>query len=405
MTTPHARCEACGVSLPSNAVRCPTCGHQQGAAITVEVGRRRGDGPRDTDGRNHRDLIVLGAVVALVVGALVFVGRDSNGQQAAPAATTTTSTTVRRATSLSSTTTTAPATTTSTTLPALQLGEPSGVKLLVGTDNRFMSLIDLDSGVTSRTVITPGYFVPTAAGIVITTQNGEANFVREPYDEVGVDLGHGDSVHPSALDDRVWLTQYSSSSMTFREVDTSGAVAAGPFTVALAQVIGGVSDGVVVAAPGSIYLIDRSGSIHRIGSGEAIAAGGDSVLATQCDDQLRCGLVVIDALTTKVRMVSGLGDTSAANISIVISPDGTTAAILLTGAAEPSLVLVDLASATVSTLETSAVGSNLTTPSFSRDSRWVFMSTDVQTTAYRVGADDKRVITIGRGQVQILIVV
>src|SRR4051812_26335606 len=128
MAPARGRCEACGASLPTAAVRCPACGHHQGDAVTVEIGHGRHFGSR-------RGLVAVAAIAAVIVGALVFVGRDSGSKPAVAVepTTSTTRTTIRRTTTTTGTTTTTAPTTTTT--PQLQLGEPSGIRLIAGFES------------------------------------------------------------------------------------------------------------------------------------------------------------------------------------------------------------------------------------------------------------------------------
>ena len=408
MTAPHARCESCGVSLPPNAFRCPTCGHQQGEEITIEVGRRAGKGPRTLSPHRRRDLIALGSVVALVVAGLVFVGRDS-GSSPSAAANTTTTTTPRTTTSSSSTTstsTTIATTTTATTVPGSQLGELSGISLLIATEERSVSLIDLDSGATSRALVDAGMqWVARAGGLVVSTQTSHVNFLPPPYDKVGVDLGLADGFFPSSFDDRVWLIRYAEQ-ITLTEVDVTGAITAGPFMVPQAQVAGAVNGGIVLSLHGSIYLFDRTGSARRIASGDAVAAGGDSVFAGQCDEHFACGVVLINLATGSVRAVPEVADAVTQGLAMTFSPDGTVATVLLSRETEPtSLVVVDLATAGVSILEQAVVGFSPTTPCFSADSQWLFFTTGLETTAYRLGTDEKRKLSLGGKRISSLVAV
>jgi hypothetical protein len=392
------------VNLPANAIRCPTCGHHQGDALTIEVGRRSGGAQRSTGPHRRRDLIILGGVVALVVGGLAFVGRDSGGRESAAASTTTTTLRPTTTSSTSSTTTTAPTTTTATTLPGLQLGEPTGIKLVIGNEEGFVALVDLDTGATSRPSLRPAYaYLPRADGLVLNTDAGHVSFVREPYDQPGTDLGAADGFFASASEDRLWIVRYTDFSVTLTEIDLAGAVKAGPFNVPQAQMAGSVTDGVVLSSHGSIYVVDRAGTARRIASGDAVAASGDFVFAVQCDDHLVCGAVLINATTGGVRAIPELGDTLQQGFPMVFSPDGSTAAALITHQTEAtSLLLIDLASGRVSTLVMSVVGFSPMPPSFSRDSRWLFFTTGLETSAYRLGSDEKRTLSLGGNRISSL---
>jgi hypothetical protein len=405
MTTPHARCESCGLSLPPNAFRCPTCGHHQGEAITVEVGRRSSAGPRSASPHRRRDLIVLAGVVAVVLAGLVFAGRDSGGREKA-AANATTTTTSRPTTTSTSTSTTMATTTTSTTLPRLQLGAPSGVKLLTGGNNS-VSVTDLDTGERTRPALPAGSGLVVVRGGVAVMRGTVAYFVPDPYTDTGTELGEADSIAASSSQDRVWLLKYSEIEMTVREVDLDGGVTAGPFGMpGTSGVIAAVHDGLITAAHGSIYVVDRSGRPRRIGTGDVLGAGGNSVLAFTCDDQLHCGTSVIDVASGDSREVAGFGDAERLGYNIYPSSDGTTMAIVVgTGTENPSLWFIDLESATARQAPLQIGFDSFEAAAFSRDSKWLFYKSGPNVVAYAPGTGEQHMLSLGSGPVGFLAVV
>ncbi len=151
---------------------------------------------------------------------------------------------------------------------------------------------------------------------------------------------------------------------------------------------GALQHGAIVAGPDADHLWVRSGRDDSVLSlvGLDGAEAGPSitlpreVLVVECDDQARCGSVVIDRATGTRRSLSGRpADTSPP--PGLIAPDGSRAAVYRSsdadGSSPPAMHLIDLASGTdravgVSLDPTSGAEQSMV---WSPDSRWLFTPT------------------------------
>lgn len=368
MAKARARCEACGIGLPPGAVRCPTCGHAQGEPVVVAIGRTpRSQRPK----RPRRDLVALGAVLVIVAAAVWASSRDSGHETEAGAADRSSSSSASTTTSSSSTTTTSTTIATTTTIPGSQLGGASGVRVVVASRSG-VALVDLDTGATTPVRVDPeAQIIPVEGGFVASSTVVE--FFAEPYDAPPVTLGTASVAYPAWDGDLVWLVRFNDQNFSARLVDTAAHDVAGPFTVGTPYgVVGAVRQGLVTSIHGGVYLIDRTGAARRIAIGEVIAAGGDRVLVSTCDEHLSCAMEVVDVATG--RTVPVHGDPPAGYASGVISPDGRMAAFVEYDQSQPSVIVVDLdtgtATATDQTVTNdSGPGSGI---AFSRDANWLF---------------------------------
>jgi hypothetical protein len=266
-----------------------------------------------------------------------------------------------------------------------------------------VTLLDLDTGErTPAAGLSGGYFVPRRGGVVIVGTVSQALFVADPHESSSISLGPASLVLAAAEEDRVWLVNYdpAGQAVMVREADTTGAVLAGPFAVgAAANIVGAVRDGVIASEHGSIYLLRADGSAHRLGTGDPLGAGGDSVLAVTCDDRLQCGAVVIDARSGRSLPVTGLEHADESGFQAQISPDGRTAALYDLVGGEQVLRLIDLASGQVTNVTTAITnGRQPAGPAgltFSADSRWLFGSTGGALFANRIGTDTTIPLDVG----------
>ena len=117
-----------------------------------------------------------------------------------------------------------------------------------------------------------------------------------------VEIGDVWSVHRQPNSDLFWSITFGEpvgNRMQVSEIDHEGnetgiAFAVdSPYWIAAADAISGV---VVFGAPGGTYHVGPDGS-YRLTSGQVIALGSQKLLATDCGENLTCGLVVIDRAT------------------------------------------------------------------------------------------------------------
>jgi len=330
--------------------------------------------------RRWRDLAVVAIGAAILVTVLV-IGGGSKSERATPT-TTTTSTTI--------------ATTTTGLLKSVQLGTPSGVRLLV-TGAHGVVLVELDTGL--QTLVAPSQtssYSVLAHGVVAQDGRG-IEYLGDSLEEPGLPLGTADVVVPSPRLDRMWLVGYGPLNATAREVDTDGAVTAGPFEIPAAGVMHATDESLVTSINGAVEAFDRRGASRTIGTGQVLAAGSDAVVVSSCAGGT-CALSVIDATTGSVTAVDGVAQPGALQTPPArISPDGKFAAVFDVSDAGDRLQLrlVELATGRVvaSGLPLESTGPALL--SWSRDSKWVFVANGGPIHAMRVDGRDEREIDIG----------
>jgi hypothetical protein len=119
--------------------------------------------------------------------------------------------------------------------------------------------------------------------------------------------------------------------------------------------------GFVVDAPGGSFRVTSDGA-ERITDGELLAIGRDVAVAHECDDALRCALVVIDRDTAQRRPLDlgrPFGDAGLSAVAPIgaesVSPDGSAAFVEVVnpaggGTGQPTLGLLDLTSGAVTEL-------------------------------------------------------
>lgn len=206
---------------------------------------------------------------------------------------------------------------TTTAIPALSTSGP--VALLAGTDRVIVRPLDNVAG----------YAVIDGGAVVRLT---------------GALAGGGSAV-PGPDPSHVWMEVGSGAGAVVSLVDLQGATtnvgipipvqAGSPSSDGAGYVLFGSIDGIFAARPGSV---------SRITTGPLLAVGPTRWLVEECDDQLRCGLAVIDRSTGVRRAISAAVDRYEL-FGGVISPDGQTAALIgVSSTGVTALHLVDLTS-------------------------------------------------------------
>jgi hypothetical protein len=384
------------VPLPPAAARCPSCGHEPGAALVASSGREAGLGPTSGPARPRRHLILAGLVVLGLVALLAVLDGGGGETGARPAATTTSSSSSTTSTTRADVVTSRPTTTTQPSLPSLVLGEASGVRLLVQAESGAL-LVDLDTGEISRpSSILGGFVVARAGGVVLAGPEGRpaASYLAAPYDGDPVPIAPMPvgQVLASVADDRVWLISASGPPFSAVEVSVDGEVTTPRVDLPPdGYVAGAVDGGLVVVAHGSIFVVHGSNDVTALGAGEVLATSQRSIAALACDDAARCSLAIIDARTRQRRRI----DVTAAYGQAVFSPDGSRLALLVSsGNAPMELKVLDLSSGGT-TYSNVRLDFNGSLPAFSADGQWLF-SID-GTTIDAVRLDDGTVVEIPLG--------
>jgi len=138
--------------------------------------------------------------------------------------------------------------------------------------------------------------------------------------------------------------------------------------------------GLLVERAGKLYTVDES-SISLIGTGEVVALSGDIALMRDCDEQLECGLFVVDRSSGDVRPLpveTVAGEPMAVEgmwgwfggVENTISPDQAMCAVMVTADDGPVLALLDLRSGVV--VEIGDEGNFPSTVIWSPDGRFMF---------------------------------
>lgn len=190
---------------------------------------------------------------------------------------------------------------TSTALPALQSSGP--VSFIVGPDDALIRPLDN----------VPGYVVPDNRPVRVMT---------------GV-LARGGPVVPGPDPSRVWIQEGTDASPIMALVGLVGTKASGP-TIALPPDLSPLSaqpDGV-----GSLMFQSSNGTydarpdgLHRVTTGQVVAASKRTWLVSECDELHRCTTALVDRATGARRVLSP-GLLSGASLGAV-SPDGRLAAV------------------------------------------------------------------------------
>jgi hypothetical protein len=288
--------------------RCRTCGRDPDLRL-LELGapeRRPPSGAARRRAGNWRRRAPVIAVFALLWGFLAFAGgSDDEGIPIEDAEDTTTTTTEAEDEDERRTTTSrrGPTTTTTRVIPgAPLLGEPTGLELvLVGVSGQ---VVDLDTGRLTR--LRTSALGATQRGILVD-DGGDLATWPAPYDG-----SNGTTLLPATpgtLVDQMWVVGDGTMVWAVRRSDRSSETRPDPEAVLVdldGRVVGrfrippevwpvGATDhGLVVDGASGVYLLDATGDVERISTGDVIGVVGDRVYATSCDEELRCQTEVLD---------------------------------------------------------------------------------------------------------------
>jgi hypothetical protein len=260
------------------------------------------------------------------------------------------------------------------------LDVPRGIDLFARSGTTMLRL-ELATGRITRT--SGVEFTSTAPTSMVPTRHGVLLMSYDPGSGLSVPDGQrprplpdrltqdGGTVEPGPDLDHVWLMTSAGDSPRTQLVGLDGRPT-GPTLPG-----GGESDGtgnLVVRLTGGVYLA-RPGSLQRITTGALVAVGSTRWLTTECDDQHRCTLDVVDRATGEHRVLGPTGDRLSDPLG-QISPDGSIAAVARTsnssdGSTELHLInLVTGADRTVVRLGNSP-DTGLAPLLWTPDSRWL----------------------------------
>jgi hypothetical protein len=191
-------------------------------------------------------------------------------------------------------------------------------------------------------------------------------------------LADGVAAFPGPDPTHLWVQSSQTNQVTLVDLAGHPSAASVSFPATDGSVSGDGAGGLVFTDFSGAYTPGRDG-LHRITSGALLAVGPTRWLAAECDQRHRCAPVVIDR-ATGARHVLGPARTGTASLaSGVISPDGTTAALLgLDQTASPAFYLLDLASGRQTAMPAGIrpLGADGTFV-WSPDSRWLFAASAI----------------------------
>ncbi len=341
---PQQVCAECFARCASDATSCPRCGAVLGlrpgrgtrapaasephagnlAAIDPLFDDRSalavdGAGPDGEPAARRRraGAWILGlAVVAGAIGLSVRSADDGSGHEVDSAAATTTSvddgresgTETSRTRRTSTTNSRRSDRTTTTREPhGPYLLSPTGAHLLVA-DRGDLVVIDLDTGAERLVAediaeeVYPGS-VRVYDGWIVSSAN-ETLAIPIDGGEPRRIAGGGCGGFPSAQPGHWWTYDCSGPTQALSEIRLDDGEVVATYTPPFPAPVSGDSDaGLVISAPGGVYVVDDAGDISRVSDGSGGVVLGSHVLVTSCDERLACEMLLVDLVTGDGRPV------------------------------------------------------------------------------------------------------
>lgn len=261
------------------------------------------------------------------------------------------------------------------------LGATSGWELF-GRGDGFLLRIQLAAGRITRTTIPSMqesgsmFVLADPDQVIIRPLEGAPGYLvpdGKPARDIGQLLRLYGPVFPGPAPDQVWISSDDQREMVL----TNSAGARLPASIPIPQgstAFDATSDGagyLLFSSVGGVYEA-RPAGLRRITTGALLAVGPTAWLVDECDERYRCQMVLIGRMDGSRRIVdAGLTTFDRRG---VISPDGSTAALLTTDPdGRSGLYLLDLASGKRRVVAISIKQEAFTGGvSFSPDSAWLF---------------------------------
>jgi hypothetical protein len=242
---------------------------------------------------------------------------------------------------------------TRTPVPALQT--TGDVSFLVGTDQVIIRPWDL----------VPGYAVVDG----------------QPARALPAALSHGGPAYPGPDPDQFWVQVGSAPAASMTLVGLDGRPTATSVPVPADRGEGQISrdgaGGLLYNAVGGSYEM-RADGLHRVTTGAVLATGPARVLTAECDSHYRCASVLVNRTSGAHRVLARGALPYAPFAPGVISPNGSTAAMIGNGSdGTPTVHLLDLTTHADRALPIYVDGlfyEEDTTLVWSPDSRWLFVA-------------------------------
>jgi hypothetical protein len=290
-------------------------------------------------------------------------------------------------------------TTTEVILGSPLLGEGTDMELVVvGGISR---VIDLDTG--GVAVVRARVLGVTVHGLLVEDLEGVAVW-PPPYD--GSNATAMLPANPDSVIDQVWVVGDGALVWAVERADDRAV----PLTSTLVDLdgnamgrfevpgevwpVGATDHGLVVAGPGGLYLLDAGGDAERISTGAPLGVLGDRIYASNCDEELRCHLEVLDGAG---RFVEERPSQGANNVGwATAAPDGRVALIEYNAhLGEPNLVTIDGVTVYEDHFEITGFG-GMGGIAWSPDGRWLAIAVaDGVHFIDTVGGVGERVVDVG----------
>lgn len=262
---------------------------------------------------------------------------------------------------------------------------------LFGLDGSGVVAVQFSRGQIARTALPPDEtsspvsFIVDSDKVIIRPLDNVPGYVvpdGQPARQLTGVLSHGALLLPGPGEDEVWdiRGQQSISLVGARGQVVPNRLAAlpGRFTL-LASIADGSGNVLLAGTDGRQY--DTGPDVVRPVGALLLAVGPRDWLGLSCDQHGNCRSVVITATTGARRLISGPAFSAVnwpwLNPAGVVSPDGSTAALLATGTfGTTALDLVNLTSGAVKGIQVPvAPQASRQTLAWSPDSRWLFVIT------------------------------
>lgn len=229
-----------------------------------------------------------------------------------------------------------PRSTTSTTTTTLPLGPVFGEETdaaLVIMRGSTGTWLDLDTGERRDVLLgraVDGFGAIGVRGGLVVRRLGRIEYVPLPDGEPRELLPGAVAAVSSGSPDSVWLmTELLPMERPRRVatlVDLAGRTLLGPIDASTGWVPWGTEDGVLSQHAGRTYLTGEDGP-RVVAVGDLMGATRDAVLVYVCDEQLTCGLELIDAATLERTSLGPVGDPYEYGIVAVVAPDAHAVAV------------------------------------------------------------------------------
>jgi hypothetical protein len=226
----------------------------------------------------------------------------------------------------------------------------------------------------------PVTFVTTPNGVLVRPLDSVPGYLvrdGQPATLLKGLLTTNGPVLPGPTPSTFWLPRTSPTGDTVIVVDANGSATGA--SVRLPSGIDGYlrpdgSGNLLLLGTGGVYALGLAG-IHRISTGRLLATGQNQLLTFDCDDVAACTLVVTTKATGARRSL-GAPPVTPAYSTGAISPNGRTAAVLMSNSDMASVHLLDMATGTLQMLDIQVQQDydDQATMVWSPDSRWLFIA-------------------------------